>query len=111
MKSAIRRLEEKQEEYLEFSCRGDYYVVNKHGQILQANNTYNEFGDSWLFLGVSTHHWHSHITIPFNEIWKRPKEALKGIVWDLDHNTTRLWGGQYCGKLPRITSIWKSKSQ
>ena len=108
MKIAIERLKEKKEEYLNFVCRGEHYVINKLGQILQANNNYNEFDYTWLFLGISSHHWHNHITATFKEIWDNPSISLKGIVWDLDHDTTRTWGGQYYGKIPRITSIWKT---
>jgi hypothetical protein len=58
---------------------------------------------SWTILGFSSHHWHNRITIPLTPAVD-VKRILHCFVWDSDHGTTRTWGGQYCGKLSRISS-------
>ncbi len=85
---------------LYFTHRGDHYAVNEKGWIECNERGY--FSDTWRFLGGSTHHWHNRVTVPLAEAFKNPK-ALNGCLgWDIDHGTTRVWGGRWAGKLPRI---------
>ena len=74
--------------------------------MLQVNNTYNDWGKSWVFLGVSFHHWRQGIDLCLAEAFKAPEKLKGGMVWDIDHGTTRQWRGQYYGKLPRITNAY-----
>ena len=92
------------EKELHFIHFGKEYKVNKNGQLTQCNNKY--WGNNWLFLGVSFHHWRNGIDITFEQAFNNPKSIIKGLVWDVDHGTLRKWGGRYLGKLPRITSAW-----
>jgi len=96
----------KKSRVLKFECRGGWYKVKENGDMLQVDNTYNEWDGNWRFLGVSFHHWTKHVELTCKETFKNPKALLKGIVWDVDHGTTRLWGGSYCGRLPRITAAY-----
>lgn len=90
------------EKYLRIvvSVRGSF-DVNAQGHIRRCDMPEMGFSSSWLFLGVSHHHWNNHITASLQAIWKDPQIALNGIVWDRDHGTMRTWGGY---KIPRITS-------
>jgi len=95
---------------LNITIRGETYQVDKHGCIMGGPNSVEptcKNGHQWDFLGVSTHHMHNRPTISFKEIWKKPGLAVGGYFWDVDHGTTRFWGGSYCGKLPRVTSCYK----
>jgi len=91
---------------LKFECRGEWYKVKQNGNMLQINNTYNSWDENWQFLGVSFHHWHNHIILSCKEAFNNPKQLINGIVWDNDHNTIRIWGGRYCGRLPKITNAY-----
>lgn len=89
---------------LYFVCRGETYKVNKSGALWYKGVSPSK---KWKFLGVSTHHWHNRVTIPFCPVtFTDPKALIRGIVWDLDHGTVRRWSGRYDGKLPRITNAW-----
>ena len=60
---------------------------------------------SWKILGFSSHHRHNRISLPLTP--DVSADLLpRCFVWDSDHGTTHTWGGQYCGKLPRISSAW-----
>ena len=91
---------------LHFTHRGEYYKVKENGDMIQENNTYNEWNGDWKLLGVSTHHWHNRIIHTTKDIFKNPSLMKKGYVWDCDHGTTRIWGGCYYGHLPRVTSAY-----
>ena len=91
---------------LKFQHAGEWYKVKENGDMLQVNNTYNEWDDKWRFLGVSKHHWSNHIDVFLVDAFANPKQLIGGLVWDIDHGTTRLWGGRYYGKLPRIQSAY-----
>ena len=91
---------------LKFCCRGEWYKVKPNGDLLQVANTYNEWGETWKFLGVSFHHWRQGIDLSVTEAFQEPKKLIGGLVWDRDHGTSRQWGGQYNGKLPRITQAY-----
>ena len=84
-------------------ARGSNYVLDWHGCITQYNwrneqsdNVYT-FSGQWKFTGMSFHNWANHIVAP----WERIRNALvtgeksnfQGYVWDVDHGTTRRWGG------------------
>jgi len=87
---------------LYFRCRGEYFKVDEDGNMTKS---YSDFSGQWKFLGVSFHHWRNGIDIRYSkEI--QPENLIGGLVWDLDHGTTRQWGGRYMGKLPRITQAW-----
>lgn len=100
--------------YLIFECRGEYYVVNELGHMIQEkwfddavkNGREPNFSGQWLLKGVSYHHWTNHINVRFEELWKSPNLMYKGIVWDYDHGSTRIWGGSYRGKMPRCTGAF-----
>jgi hypothetical protein len=87
-----------------FTHRGKNYQVNEDGMIKGPNS--NEFSSSWTFLGVSFHHWRQSIDVHWLDAFENPKSIIGGIVWDVDHGTTRKWGGQFHGKLPRITNAF-----
>ena len=89
-----------------FKCRGQWYKVKENGNMLQVNNTYNTWDSAWRFLGVSFHHWRKGIDLTVSDAFLNPKKLINGIVWDIDHGTTRTWGGCYLGKLPRITDAY-----
>ena len=89
-----------------FECRGGWYKVKENGDMLQVDNTYNKWDKSWRFLGVSFHHWTQRINLTVKEAFKNPEALVGGLVWDVDHGTTRVWGGRYCGRLPRITAAY-----
>lgn len=91
---------------LNITIRGETYMVDENGCIFGGPNKIKEPSGNWKFLGVSTHHWHRRIIHTFEDIWKNPKLAINGYLWDLDHGTTRTWMGQYHGKIPRITSAY-----
>lgn len=88
---------------LHFQCRGEWFKVNADGFMTQDHN--QDFSGKWLFLGVSFHHWRNGIDVRFSSK-TLPENLTGGIVWDSDHGTTRTWGGQYLGKLPRITQAY-----
>ena len=83
-----------------FWFRGQLYKIDESGRI-NANGI-NHYSDDWIFLGVSSHHWHNHITVTLKQGFKNPSLLNGCLGWDKDHGTTRRWSGRYCGKLPRI---------
>ena len=87
-----------------FYHRGQLYKVNESGMI----STYgiNHYSDSWIFLGGSSHHWHNHITVTREQAFKEPSLLNGCLGWDIDHGTTRQWGGRYNGKTPRIQNAY-----
>ena len=87
-----------------FIHRGEEFQVNENGHILGPNS--EDFSPNWLFLGVSFHRWRQSTDIHWLEAFDDPKSIIKGIVWDIDHETVRKWGGQYHEKLPRITNAY-----
>lgn len=89
-----------------FTCRGERYKVKPNGDMLQVNNTYNNWDEHWKFKGVSFHHWRRSRDINVVEAFENPKSLIGGLVWDVDHGTLRQWGGSYYGKLPRITEAY-----
>lgn len=94
---------------LHIYIRGEHYSIDEHGCFMGGPNNVKPGcvnGHEWKFLGVSTHHWHNHIIHTFKDIVINPKLAVHGYLWDIDHGTTRTWGGSYYGRLPRITSAW-----
>ena len=89
-----------------FKCRGEWYKVKENGDMLQENNTYNKWDKNWRLLGVSFHHCRNNTDMGVKELFDNPEKMIKGYVWDIDHGTTRFWGGQYYGKLPRVESAY-----
>ena len=85
--------------------RGKKYLINRKGEI-QRTDLQHEVSGDWLFLGVSFHHWRNGIDIDLKKALDNPQLLIKGLVWDLDHGTTRQWLGLYNGKLPRITNAY-----
>ena len=95
-------------EELEIYIGGEVYRVNSNGDMKAADST-KSYSGNWVFIGVSTHHWHRRPTISFIDIWENPKLAIGGYLWDVDHGTVRCWGGSYNGRIPKIESIRKVK--
>lgn len=95
--------------YLYFECRGESFIINKKGQLMQErafhDPCYGGFHDSWKVLGFSTHHWRNSPDISVNEAFRNPEKIRNTIVFDIDHGTVRVWGGSYYGKLPRVTRV------
>ena len=87
---------------LHICIRSEWYKINEKGEIYGGPNKIKEPSGNWLFLGVSTHHWHNHLVYSFKQIWNNPQLAEGGILWDKDHGTTRIWAGLFHGKIPRI---------
>lgn len=86
---------------LRFQFRGESYRIDDKGRI-NANGI-GHFSNNWLFIGGTRHHWSRSVTVPLALAFDKP-EMLNGCLgFDKDHGTTREWGGQYFGKLPRIT--------
>jgi hypothetical protein len=92
---------------LVFRCRGTWYEASLEpdtlGQVKRYG--YHEWGvphPSWRILGVSKHHMQNHVTVPLTPDID-PKTLIKGYVFDVDHGTTRRWGG---GGEIRITDAY-----
>jgi len=95
---------------LEFEHRGQYFTVSLEsealGQVMICDGHGNKSPcPEWKILGVSYHHWRRGIDYPITPDVQSEK-LIGGIVWDEDRGSVRAWGGQYFGKLPRIT--WAS---
>jgi len=86
---------------LTFRFRGEYYEVNERGEIKSNGLAYHS--PQWIFLGGSKHHWSNHVTVPLQSAFEQPERLNGCLGWDVDHGTTRQWGGNYYGKLPRIS--------
>jgi hypothetical protein len=89
---------------LHFKCRGEWFLVNEEGNMTQERHP--TFSEGWKFLGVSFHHWKNSIDLHFEEAKTNPTKLIGGLVWDFDHGSIRRWGGQYFGRLPRITAVY-----
>ena len=94
---------------LKLLIRGEWQVIDENQNFVRSGkkNIDPDNGHQWQFLGVSFHHWREGIDKSFKEIWDDPECAVGGLLWDIDHGTTRKWGGSYCGRLPRITKAEK----
>lgn len=86
---------------LRFTFRGELYRVDESGRIQTKGN--GKFSDTWGFLGGSSHHWMNRISVTRTQAFSEPEKLNGCLGWDRDHGSTRMWGGQYNGKLPRIT--------
>lgn len=93
---------------LYFTFRGDHYIVNEAGEIKANGLKYHS--KNWIFLGGSRHHWATHIQVTLKEAFELPGLLNGCLGWDKDHGTTRTWGGQYYGKLPRINNAYVKES-
>lgn len=93
---------------LHFTFRGEHYEVNEAGHI-KANGLPNH-SSTWVFLGGTKHHWSNRIQFTTAEAFKNPQILNGCLGWDKDHGTTRQWGGQYYGQLPRIRSAYVTES-
>lgn len=93
---------------LHFTFRGEHYAVDELGRI-NANGI-GHHSASWIFLGGSSHHWCNNITVPLAVAFEHPERLNGCLGWDRDHGTTRRWGGQYCGRLPRIREAYVTKA-
>ena len=89
--------------WLHIHCRNKWYNVNKRGEITYCG--YDTPSGQWIFLGVSTHHWHRRIIHDCAACFANPKLAVGGYVWDRDHGTVRTWAGE------RVTQAYVSDSQ
>lgn len=89
---------------LNFTFRGKLYQVDEQGRI-KANGL-NYFSDNWIFLGGMHHHWCNYLTKSLKDAFKNPKILENCLGMDIDHGTTRIWSGQYNGRLPRINNVY-----
>jgi hypothetical protein len=85
---------------LVFYFRGEEYRVNSQGHI-KANGL-PEHSPGWVFLGGSRHHWRNGVDVDLHTAFENPSLLNGCLGWDVDHGTTRRWGGQYFGRIPRI---------
>ena len=92
---------------LKFTFRGEHYQVNEKREIRANGLKY--FSENWLFLGGTKHHFSNRIQFSTAAAFQDPKILNGCLGWDLDHGTTRQWGGRYCGKLPRIRNAYISE--
>lgn len=92
---------------LHFTFRGEHYAVNEAGHI-KANGL-PDFSPSWVFLGGSHHHWCKYVTVPLAEAFREPEKLNGCLGWDRDHGTTRIWGGMWAGRVPRIRGAYVSQ--
>ena len=89
---------------------GELYIISTAkktmGHVIQRGEfKFSIPHSSWKILGVSFHHLRSGIDLKIEDI-KNPEHLVGGIVWDVDHGTTRRWGGSYHGRFPRITGAY-----
>lgn len=89
---------------LNFTSGGNDYIVNEKGHI--NGNGIGYFSPKWIFLGGSRHHWRNGIDVTLKEAFDFPGLLDGCIGWDIDHGTTRKWGGKYYGKIPRISGVF-----
>lgn len=107
-------MKKKTEKILNFMIRGEWYQANEKGWIKRPDVVLpngkvlstSQFSDTWILLGGSGHHWNNHITLRREEIFKNPKKFIGCLLWDRDHGTIRVWGGSYCGRIPRVQSAY-----
>lgn len=62
---------------------GMVYYVSKLGYFSETKK--------WIFKGVNFRSNSSRIKYTFDEIWENPELAIKGYIFDIDHDTTRRW--------------------
>lgn len=92
---------------LVFFHRGIKYRVSLEketmGHVMEyGDHSFTLPNESWRILGVSFHHWRKSIDKSISCL-KNAQDFNNGLIWDIDHGTVRQWGGQYGGKLPRVT--------
>ncbi len=81
-------------------CRGEYYIITSEGYIQRTDMPFMP-SETWRLSGIALR-WNSY---PLN--WEFIKkqldngEVIEGYVYDIDHGTTRMWGGSYHGHLPK----------
>lgn len=95
---------------LHFIHAGTSYACSLEPETLGHVTRYGEHTwklphGSWVILGVSRRWNQKCIPVPLTP-GIDPKTLIGGYAWDRDHGTIRTWGGQYRGKLPRISSAW-----
>jgi len=87
---------------LAFNFRGQKYLVDLQGRI-NANDI-GYFSEAWIFLGGSSHHWHTSIKVTRDAAFENPKLLNGCLGWDRDHGTIRRWGGLWNGRIPRMSN-------
>lgn len=99
---------------LEFWHHGNHFVVSLSpkypGHVMKYDeHTFKLPHESWRIIGFSRHHWKNSPDYYIRDLINQSSEEItkkirKTLVWDVDHGTTRLWGGRHYGKIPRVES-------
>lgn len=78
--------------------RGTWYKINSKGEFFVNGKA----SKTWKIYGVAQR-WNGR-PIPWKSIKiKLDKgQSVKGYLYDIDHGTTRFWGGSWGGKLPVV---------
>jgi hypothetical protein len=92
--------------YLRFKHGGKIYVVSMDKDTMGHVTQYGEHifslpHPSWVVTGFTKHHMRNYIEIKLADV-KNAEDVVGMLVWDVDHGTTRQWGGAYNGKVPRV---------
>lgn len=92
---------------LAFTHRGTKYAISLNkdskGEVIRHGEHDLIPTKSWRIIGFSKHHWSGSPTLSIDDAENNPKSIEGSLVWDIDHNTTRQWSGQYNGKIPRVS--------
>src|SRR3972149_1715463 len=91
---------------IKFCCRGKYFEFDENGLInrLDIKNFVNS--GEWKIWGFLSHHWRNSPDITLKQAFLNPQILIGCLIVDIDHNTKRIWGGKYNGKLPRVTQAY-----
>ena len=93
----------------ELYIRGEKYYLTNQGWFVQTSyltnpDPWNKPSRNWRVYGLSFHHWRRSPDLLWSEIKAKLDKGEgipEGYLWDVDHGTTRLWGGSYFGKVPK----------
>lgn len=101
------------EKVLSFGFRDDYYQVNEKGHIRRYKDMEvdpnKEFSKEWIFKGGASHHLRNSPDVSLKLAFEKPELLRNCYGFDIDHGTSRRWGGMYHGAVPRIKGpsvIW-----
>ena len=85
------------------------YIIHDNGNIERTDLKNFNVSGQWTLLGLKPY-WNSVRYIPWKQIKNRidKGETVTGYVIDLDHGTTRQWGGQFNGKNHKATILQTS---
>ena len=83
--------------------RGKYYTIDERGRFFVGEYPKGYFSENWTIKSIVPR-WNGRPASNWESLKKLLDngEVVQGYLYDIDHGTTRFWGGCYQGKVPKV---------